>query len=239
MMSRISVAVDRIEAAERLVEDHEFGFVDDRAEHLDLLPHALAHRLALLVEPVAESVAGQQRARLQVGGLAVHALQLAEVGDDLRRLHLLVETLLFRQIAEAVLYLLRIAVPEHGDLAGVGMEDAHDHADGRCLAGAVLAEEPVDAALGYFERQSVDGSERTKPLGDGAEGQCVVHAGEVAAGGRSASKIVGGLPAGQARTAANHGAIGAANRGRPAGVRSAGNAAARTAPPTDGCRSLR
>jgi hypothetical protein len=53
--------------------------------------------------------------------LAVHALQLAEVGDDLRRLHLLVEALLLRQVAEAVLDLLRIAdgraprsVPESG-----------------------------------------------------------------------------------------------------------------------------
>jgi hypothetical protein len=33
------------------------------------------------------------------------------------------------------------------------VEDAHHHADRRRLAGAVLAEEPVDAALGILERQ--------------------------------------------------------------------------------------
>ncbi|MBW2542001.1 MAG: NAD(P)-binding protein, partial [Deltaproteobacteria bacterium] len=38
-----------------------------------------------------------------VGGAAVHALELAEVGHDLGCLHLLVEALLLRQVAEPVL----------------------------------------------------------------------------------------------------------------------------------------
>ena len=47
--------VDRVETAERLVEDQQIGLVDHRGDELDLLLHALGQLLALLVLDLAET----------------------------------------------------------------------------------------------------------------------------------------------------------------------------------------
>src|SRR3546814_4146225 len=54
--------VDRVEAGERLVEDDQLRAVDDRAEQLDRLRHALGQALDRLIRIVAEAIVGEQAA---------------------------------------------------------------------------------------------------------------------------------------------------------------------------------
>src|SRR3546814_19070571 len=54
--------VDRVEAGERLVEDDQLRAVDDRAEQLDRLRHALGQALDRLIRIVAEALVGEQAA---------------------------------------------------------------------------------------------------------------------------------------------------------------------------------
>ena len=53
--------VDRVEPGEGLVEDDQARLVDDRAEQLDGLRHALGQGADRLLRPLAEAVLGEQR----------------------------------------------------------------------------------------------------------------------------------------------------------------------------------
>ena len=60
--------VDRVEPGERLVEHDQFGLVDDRAEQLDGLRHALGQGADRLLRPIAEAMR-LRAARPRGGGL--------------------------------------------------------------------------------------------------------------------------------------------------------------------------
>ena len=60
--------VDRVEPGEGLVEDDQPRLVDDRAEQLDDLRHALRQGADRLLRPIAEAVLGEQAHR-RGGGL--------------------------------------------------------------------------------------------------------------------------------------------------------------------------
>src|SRR3989337_1311184 len=47
-------------------------------------------------------------------------------------------------------------MPEHRQRAGAGVEQAGEHLEGRCLAGAVGTEEPDDLAGSQLERDPID-----------------------------------------------------------------------------------
>ena len=57
------------------------------------------------------------------------------------------------------------------DLAGVGRVVAHDALDQGRLAGAVLAQQRVDAAGGDVERDVLERGERAEALGQAGGGQ--------------------------------------------------------------------
>src|SRR5688572_18680788 len=55
---------------------------------------------------------------------------------------------------------------EHGDVAAVGAQDVHQHADGRGLAGAIGADQREHGAFRHAQAQVLDGFESPKPFGD-------------------------------------------------------------------------
>jgi hypothetical protein len=64
--------------------------------------------------------------------------------------------------------------PEDTGLAGVGVEERCQDADGCGLAGAVGAEEPQDGALRDFEIDAVESDDVTEPLDDSLDDDGVV-----------------------------------------------------------------
>ena len=75
--------VDRVEAGEGLVEHDQLRLVDDRAEQLDGLRHALGQALDRLVDIVAEAVLAEQDLGALAPDLERQAAQRAHEGDRL------------------------------------------------------------------------------------------------------------------------------------------------------------
>ena len=98
------------------------------------------------------------------GGLAGQALERRKIGDDVRRLHLLVEALFLGQIAEAVAH-LEGRGRGHGDAAARRLEDLQQHPNGGRLARPVRAQKPADRTRDQAETQVVHGRERAEHLG--------------------------------------------------------------------------
>ena len=92
--------VDRVEAGERLVEDDQPRLVDDRAEQLDGLRHALGKRADRLLRPVAQAVLVEQRVGAAAAFGERQAAQRAHEGDRLARLHRRIEAALLGQVAD-------------------------------------------------------------------------------------------------------------------------------------------
>src|SRR3546814_14617427 len=79
--------VDRVEAGERLVEDDQLRAVDDRAEQLDRLRHALGQALDRLIRIVAEAIVGEQAAGPLPADIERESAQGDHEGDDVERSH--------------------------------------------------------------------------------------------------------------------------------------------------------
>src|SRR3546814_17689864 len=77
--------VDRVEAGERLVEDDQLRAVDDRAEQLDRLRHALGQALDRLIRIVAEAIVGEQAAGPLPADSERESAPGAHDGDDVAR----------------------------------------------------------------------------------------------------------------------------------------------------------
>src|SRR5512140_412578 len=150
--------VHRIEAAERLVENDQLGLVEQRTDELDLLLHAARELLDARIAPVLP-IAGQREAtepHLDAFVRIAHA-DAFELGEELEHaphLHLLVETTLLRQIADAIAVAAADArVAEDGDRPGIGLDDVQNHADGRRLAGPVGSEQAIHDSARHLKRE--------------------------------------------------------------------------------------
>ena len=150
--------VDRIEPAERLVEDHEIGIVEQRADELHLLLHSARELVDLGEPPIL--LRSLEREPLQplvdapVGLAPAHALELGEKFQHPPHLHLAVESALLGEIAEPLRDLRIVRRPaEDVNRAGVGRDDVQDHPDGGRLPGAVGAEKSVHTPGRNAERQ--------------------------------------------------------------------------------------
>ena len=120
-----------VEAGQRLVEDDQPRVVDQRAGERHLLPHALGEALAALVRVRREPEPADQ----VVGALLGHRrLDAPEAGDEFEifeRRELVVDHRLVGDPGHDPLGLDRIGErvdAEHRDRAGVGLEQARDHA---------------------------------------------------------------------------------------------------------------
>src|SRR3546814_10313131 len=92
--------VDRVEAGERLVEDDQLRAVDDRAEQLDRLRHALGQALDRLIRIVAQVIVGEQAAGPLPADLERESAPGAHEGDDVARRHGGIEAALLAHIAD-------------------------------------------------------------------------------------------------------------------------------------------
>ena len=95
--SRKHLGVDRIESAERLVENHQRRLGDDGGDELHLLRHALGKRLHLFVAPRRQVEPLKPGVDRRPG--SAHAFQLGVEAQQLADLHLLVQAALLGQIA--------------------------------------------------------------------------------------------------------------------------------------------
>ena len=143
------ISVDRVEAGKGFVENDQIGLVNQGNQELNFLPHALGKSFAALVYPVPQAKFPQQDLRPLPGKAQIHSFQLAEIGDHLRHPHLLVQSLLLRQVSHPLFDQNRILCPEHGEVPPVRIKDPHDHADNCSFTGAVWTQETVYATAGH------------------------------------------------------------------------------------------
>ena len=109
-----------------------------------------------------------ERAALALGPR--HAADLRQEDDEVEALHLPVDAPLLGQIPHlASRRTSSASEPNRLDPTLVGMEDPHDHADGRGLAGAVGPEEPVDHTPGHLQVQALHRGVLPEALGDALE----------------------------------------------------------------------
>jgi hypothetical protein len=83
--------------------------------------------------------------------------------------HFFVEAAFFGQVAEAIFVLALERLSKNGDLAGVGDNDADDHAERAGLAGAVRTKQAVDFSGLDAEGNIVDGNKVTVALADSVQ----------------------------------------------------------------------
>src|SRR5579871_1042412 len=155
------VGADRIEAAERFIENKKLGLRDHGGDELDLLAHALAERFDFLGGGVAEAKP-REPFRDFLSDLAA-AAQLAVEFEQRLYLHLAHEAALFGQVGDVIAAGTGDRLAEDPDVAGIGIEDAGDHAHGGGFAGSIRTDEAVDGTFGDNEREVID-------RGDIAEG---------------------------------------------------------------------
>src|SRR6185437_1316388 len=140
------LGIDRVEAAEGLVHNDKLGLMQQRCDELNLLLHALGELFGLLVEGLGNLQALAPVAGPLARSAFIQPVKLAEESELVEHLHLLVETALFRQIADTVEQRAREGLVEEADGAGVGHGHADHHADGAGLAGAVGSEQAEHGA---------------------------------------------------------------------------------------------
>ena len=141
---------------EGLVEDDQPRLVNDRAEQLDGLRHALGQRADRLLRPVAEVMLGKQRIGAAAAFGERQAAQRAHEGDRLARVHRRIEAALLGQIADLRRGIERALAAEHAARSARRVDDPEQHPQGRRLARAVGAEQAVDRAGGDGEADPVD-----------------------------------------------------------------------------------
>src|SRR5690606_127939 len=119
--------------------------VDDGCDELNFLGHALGELLYFGVRVGAQAEAIQPRPRPLSRLLAGQPLDGTQEDQDVHDARFLIQPALFRQVADALLRhapRLGDAVQMERDAARVRGGDAHDHAQGRRLTGAVGPEKP-------------------------------------------------------------------------------------------------
>ena len=147
----------RVEAGERLVQDDQPGIVHQRAGQRHLLAHALGKSLAAFVQMRLEPERRQKRLRRGCGNRGIDAPEAGDEFEIFQRRQLVVDHRLVGDPGHDLLGGDGIGEridAEDGDRAGVGPQQAGDHAQGRGLAGAVGAEQGVEfaGANGQIER---------------------------------------------------------------------------------------
>ena len=196
-------ARDRVDAKGRLVEQQDLRLVDQRTRQAELLLHA-ARQLA--GQPVLE--------RRKIGKFkqALHARRtlglrhLVQVGVEVQVLehrHVGVQAEALRHVGDDVLHAFRVT--RHADaaerrVAGRRTQHAGQHAQRRCLAGAVGADQAEQLAARHIEaqrihrgdlaeaaRQALDVDRCAGWIGRGGGGGCV-HC------GASSSRTSAGMP---------------------------------------------
>ena len=149
-----------VEAHRGLIEHQQLGRVEQAAGQIQPATHAAGVATAAAIDPVAHR---QQLHQLGDAGIALTALEVIEVALELQQLTAgqdLVDRHLLGHVAEQVAHAPRFAQGiEAGDAhaAGIRGEQGGQDAQGGGLAGAVGAEQAVEAAGGHRQIEAVEG----------------------------------------------------------------------------------
>jgi hypothetical protein len=149
--------VDGIESAEGLVHDDEFGLMQQGRDELDLLLHSLGELFSLFADGVGDPEALAPVVGALAGGGRAETVELPQEDELVHHLHLLIETALLGQVADAMEVLAGEGLAEETDGAGIGHRNADHHTDGGGFAGAIGAEETEHGAGFDVEADVVDG----------------------------------------------------------------------------------
>ena len=148
-----------IEPGEGLVEDDDPGLVHERARQRHLLAHALGEALAALMGMGTEAEPVDQPARAGFGMRGVDAPEPADEFEIFERRQLVVDHRLVGNPGHHLLGRDGIGQrvdAEDRDRPGVRPQQAHHHAQGGGLAGAVGAEQGVEFAGADGEVEPID-----------------------------------------------------------------------------------
>ena len=137
--------IDRVESRKRFVEHDQVGSMDDRADELNHLRHALRHLADLFVDDAFEPEFGHEGRGAAAAFAPVEPAQRAHESNRLARLHAGIESPFFGQIADAVAHRLRLVAAEQAARPFVGIDDAQRHAQAGGLARAIGTENAIDA----------------------------------------------------------------------------------------------
>ena len=150
---------ERVEAAERLVEDEQLRVVDERRARAGRAAGCRATAPRASPRPVGQPQAVEPARRRRVRRLRRHPVLLGEVAELLADPHPRVEAALLGHVAEAEPRrpVDRLAAPS--DRAAVRAGEAEDAAHRRRLAGAVRPEEADEPAGPDGERRAVEGDD--------------------------------------------------------------------------------
>ena len=147
--------IDRIEAGERFVQDHQGRFMDDRRDELDLLGHTLGEFLDLLVPPVFNSEFMKPFLELRRRLAGRHSLELGEVKALLPHLHFPVQSPFFGKVPDLGNVLIGNRPPvEEDDTASRNRYPVDDPDQGR-LACPVRPQQAENLSFRDFKRDVV------------------------------------------------------------------------------------
>ena len=164
--ARHHVDSDRVEPGEGLVEHQKVRPEDEGRGQLDPLLVAQAQRLQLGIAPVGEAEPVQPVQGGLPGFRVRHAVELAEVGELLRHVHLGIQATLLRHIADATPGLERQGYAQPAHHAGIRREHAQRNSHRCRLAGAVTPHEAEQLASVNVEGEVRDGDEVAVALRD-------------------------------------------------------------------------
>ena len=164
------IGIDRVKAAERLVQEDQLGVVQDGRDQLDLLLVALGELFgeiaAVFGDPEPLEPAVGRRRRLPRG----HAAQLAEIHELLVHFDLGIDSPFLRHIAKADrIPAKRPAVP--GDVPLVPGQHPQNHADGGGFSSPIGTDQAENAGLVDRKTDGIDRFAFSKRLAHALYGQ--------------------------------------------------------------------
>ena len=169
------VGIYRVEAGEWLVENKQLGAMQYRNHKLNLLRHTLRQILDLLVPPALDAETGEPLLQTHQSLMVRQPLQLGKEEGLLAHLHFAVQTTLLGEIADAKDILLRYWLAVEENTAFVGQCDTVNCADKCGFACAVWAEQTIDRATRYLDRNIIEGGVCRKSFGNVFGGNNVAH----------------------------------------------------------------
>jgi len=155
---------DGVETGKRFVEHNQFRPVDDAAQQLHQLRHALGHLADLLVDRFAKSGGLHHLSSPRSPIRPSEAAQRSHERDGLARLHRGVEAALLGQIADALARVARRCFAQQAPFARIGIDNAQQHPQGGRLASPIGSEHTIDHPLRDIEADAVDRAETAEAL---------------------------------------------------------------------------
>ena len=129
--------------------------MNDGAEELNGLRHALGKRADRLPRPVAEVVFGEQGVGATTTLREREAAERAHEGDRVARMHGRIEAAFLGEVSDLGSRLERALAAEHQPRPAGRVDDAEKHSEGGRLACAVGTEEAEDRAGGNAKADAI------------------------------------------------------------------------------------